>query len=918
MSTLPTGTVTFLFTDLEVSTRLWDAEPDSMRGALARHDAILREAVANNDGHVVKGTGDGIHAVFATADAAVTCAIDAQLVVAAERWGVSEPLRVRIGIHSGVAELREGDYFGSSVNRAARLMAAAHGGQVVVSHATEELVRDGLPAGVTLLDLGEHRLRDLLRPERAFQVTAPGLVREFPRLRSLDAFPGNLPLQVSSLIGREPHIAATIDALGESRVVTLTGVGGVGKTRLALQVAAEMLPGFRDGAWLVELAGVRDPGAVAEAVVATLGLQPQSGSTPSETLLEFLRTKSLLVVLDNCEHLLRAAGNLVAQVVRACPGVRVLATSREGLNVAGERILGVASLDVPEDGAPLDAIGACDAVVLFVERARAVKASFALDDTNASAVAQVCRRLDGIPLAIELAAARVGMLTPAELAGRLDQRFRILAGGQRSGGIERHETLRATIDWSYELLAEAEQVLLARLSVFVGGFSLHAAEAVGDGGVLHADAVFEFLAHLVGHHLVEADDTGVETRYRLLETIRQYARERLDDSGDAARLHTAHAVYYADFGEDAIANTTGPDGIEWERRLEREFDNFRAALTWAAATGEVDTAVRLLGMWDAPSLFASFVPASMVDRSVDVVLALPGAAEHPQYPAALLVAANCALAQGDLELARRRCDDALAAQEHLRADPSIGLPLLRALIAMVQGRTDEMVGYSEQALEMARAHGEPAWLALALARSANVRALLGDVARASADADEILALRNRLANTRGVQVAVVTAAWALRDSEPERALALVRQTVAVATPGEGPAIGWVIAGDIAAYNRQRREALAYFDNAIEQSAWLGTRPLVRAILSLVAALLVDDDAETAAVLFGAADALAGSQAHTTHNIKTREQATGTLTKALGETRRAELYTQGTTMNDTDATDYAHQAITRALSEEHAN
>jgi tetratricopeptide (TPR) repeat protein len=510
------------------------------------------------------------------------------------------------------------------------------------------------------------------------------------------------------------------------------------------------------------------------------------------------------------------------------------------------------------------------------------------------------------------------MLTPAELAGRLDQRFRILAGGQRSGGVERHETLRATIDWSYELLAEAEQLLLARLSVFVGGFSLHAAEAVSAGGAVQADTVFELLAHLVGHHLVEADDTGVETRYRLLETIRQYARDRINDSGDAARVHTAHAVYYADFGEDAIANTTGPDGIEWERRLEREFDNFRAALTWAAAAGEVDTAVRLLGMWDAPSLFALFLPASMVDRSVDAVLALPGAAEHPKYPAALLVAANNALAQGDLELARRRCDDVLAAQEHLRTPPSIGLPLLRALIAMVQGRTDDGVEYSGQALEMARARDEPAWLVLALARSAMVRTLAGDVVRARVDAEEILALRHRLADTSAVQAALANAAWALRDSEPERALALILQSIAVAGPREHPTTAWVLAGDIAAYKGQRREALAYFDKAIESTAWLGIRPLARSVLSLVASLLADDDPQTAAMLFGAADALAPAMAHTDHNITIRDHATATLTTALGEARRAELYAQGTTMTDADAADYAHAAIERALGEEQSD
>ncbi|MEX2031359.1 MAG: LuxR family transcriptional regulator, partial [Dehalococcoidia bacterium] len=323
--------------------------------------------------------------------------------------------------------------------------------------------------------------------------------------------------------------------LADARVVSLTGVGGVGKTRLALEVGAEVMPDFRDGVWLVELAGVRDPEAVPDVVIGTFGLQPRAGLSASEALQEFLQTKTLLLLVDNCEHLLRAVASLVDDVVRACPGVRVLATSREGLNVAGERILAVASLEVPDDAEDLAAIADCDAVVLFVERARAVKAGFVLDDSNARDVAQICRHLDGIALAIELAAARVAMLTPPDLARRLDQRFRLLSGGQRSA-VERHQTLRAAVDWSYDLLSEAEQQLLDRLSIFVGGFSLDAAETVAAGGVVAPDAVFDALAALVARSLVVADTEGVDTRYRLLETIRQYAQEHLDGGGDGDRL----------------------------------------------------------------------------------------------------------------------------------------------------------------------------------------------------------------------------------------------------------------------------------------------------------------------------------------------------------------------------------------------
>ncbi len=459
--------------------------------------------------------------------------------------------------------------------------------------------------------------------------------------------------------------------------MTLTGVGGVGKTRLALEVAAEVVPQYRDGAWLVELAGVRDPEAVPDAVVSMFGLQISGGSSATTTLVEFLRGKELLLVVDNCEHLLRAVADLVDEVVRGCPGVRVLATSREGLNVAGERMLGVASLDVPPDAAGLEAIAQCDAVVLFVERARAVKASFALDATNADAVAQVCRRLDGIALAIELAAARVAMLTPAEVARRLDQRFRLLAGGQRTA-VERHQTLRAAIDWSYELLSETEQLLLDRLSIFVGGFSLEAAEAVAAGGAIETDDVFELLATLVARSLVVADTEGVETRYRLLETIRQYAQERLDDSGDGDRLRARTRCVlrrlrrggHHQRGRARRDRVGTPLGARVRQRPRRAHLGHRhprprhgACVWWPCGT-------RPSSSGTSPSSPRSSGPPT-------VVLAIPGASEHPKYPAALAVTASIAWMQSDQELARRRCDEAArrrAAPRHRAEHPHLVCP----------------------------------------------------------------------------------------------------------------------------------------------------------------------------------------------------------------------------------------------------
>jgi len=907
---LPTGTVTFLFTDLEGSTRLWEQQPEAMREALARHDEILREAVETQGGVVVKTTGDGLHAAFASAEAALLAAAAGQVALAADRWDRTGPLLVRMGIHTGAGELRDGDYFGPALNRAARLTGVAHGGQVLVSLATEELVRDSLAGESELVELGEHRLRDLSRPERVFQFQVPGLACEFPVLRSLDALPGNLPVQLTSFVGREEDMARVAGELGQARVVTLTGVGGVGKTRLAVEVAAEVVPEYRDGAWLVELAGVRDVEAVPDVVVAMFGLQPAPGRSTTETLLEFLANKELLLVLDNCEHLLRAVADLVDGIVRACPGVRVLATSREGLNVAGEHMLGLASMEVPGEPAEPDAIARCDAAVLFVDRARSVKASFVLEESHAGAVGQVCRRLDGIPLAIELAAARIAMLTPSELAQRLDQRFRLLAGGQR-GVVERHQTLRAAIDWSYELLGEDEQLLLARLSVFASGFSLEAAEVVTAGGAVENNQVFELLAALVARSLVIADTEGIETRYRLLETIRQYAQERLDSSGDGDRLHTAHAVYYAGFGEVAIANATGPEGIEWERRLEQELDNIGAALTWAVETQDADTAVRLLAMWDKPYFGTEATLRATLRWASDAVVGIPGASEHPRYSAALAVAAGRAHMQGRQDVAERRCDEALAAAQRLGAEPSIAIWLVRINVALAQGHADQAVEHGRKAVALSRARAEPVWLRQALAGSTLAHAMIGDTAAALPEAEEVVDMTHRLPNPHIAPLAM--AAFALGDADPERALALARQAVELA-PAGSHTLAWGIAGDLAARHGDRHDALAYFAKSIDASHWVGQRIGLGAVIGRVGDLLADSDSEAAAVLQGAGDAITPGYAHAPHAAEDHQHAIETLEASLGPARRQELYQQGVRMSDNEAVAYAQAAIKHSLGE----
>ncbi|HEV2370042.1 MAG TPA: adenylate/guanylate cyclase domain-containing protein, partial [Acidimicrobiales bacterium] len=490
----PTGTVSFLFTDIEGSTRLWEDHREAMSAALEEHDRIIRKAVDGRRGRVFATGGDGLAAAFQLAADALAAAVDAQEAISSACLPV--PLAVRMAVHTGAVENRDGDYFGPPLNRAARLMAAAHGEQVLTTAVTASLAMDQLPDGAALLDLGKHRLRDLAEPEHVFQVVHPKLRSDFPPLRSLDRYPGNLPIQTTVFIGREAAIAETDKALDEARVVTLTGVGGVGKTRLALQVAADLVDRFGDGAWFVELAPVGAPESFSDAVAQALGVRPRPGASLDEAVLDFLHDKALLLVLDNCEHLLAAAAGFVDVVVRQAPEVRILSTSREGLGLAGERTITVASLEVPPPDSPIDAVLVSESVRLFIERAREVNGAFSPSGADAGVVANLCRRLDGIPLAIELASARASGMTPTEILGHLDGRFRLLTRGRRTA-TTRHQTLRNTLDWSYDLLEEAERTVLRRLAVFAGDFSLASAEAVVADDDLDAFEVVDHLVRLV-------------------------------------------------------------------------------------------------------------------------------------------------------------------------------------------------------------------------------------------------------------------------------------------------------------------------------------------------------------------------------------------------------------------------------------
>ena len=571
---------TFLFTDIEGSTRLWEQQPERMQAALARHDSLAREAVAAASGTVVKTTGDGIHAAFHDPLDAIRAALAFSHALAEVAATPDVPLRIRCGVHLGVVENRDGDFFGSAVNRAARIMSAAHGGQILVSQATADFVRNRLPTGVTLRDLGAVRLRDLAQAEHVYQVVDPALPQTFPALRSLEATPNNLPQQMTSFIGRDREANELARAIAQSRLVTVVGTGGIGKTRLSVQVAANLVDDFPDGVWLVELAALSDARLVPQAVASVLGVTESTARSLAEALASYVRERRLLIILDNCEHLIDACARLARQLLEAGAQLRILATSREPLHVGGETLYALPALALPsiaQRPTPA-ALLQSDAARLFIDRAAAVYPSFAPSAANATAIATICRRVDGIPLALELAAARVRAMPVDTIASRLDDRFRLLTGGDRTG-LPRQRTLRALIDWSHELLTEAEAALFRRLAVFAGSFTLDAAEAIGEGDPVAANDVVDTLTQLVEKSLVDREAAG--DHYRLLETVRQYAFEKLDAAGETRARRTRHLEFYLAFAERARPEIVGPDQAQWLARLDAERENLLAAHAWS-------------------------------------------------------------------------------------------------------------------------------------------------------------------------------------------------------------------------------------------------------------------------------------------------------------------------------------------------
>ena len=615
---LPTGTVTFLFSDVEGSTRRWEEAPQAMAGAVARHYELLDAAIVGHGGvrPVEQGEGDSVVGAFSVASDALAAAVVAQRAFAAEPWPEGAELRVRIAVHTGEAQLRDGgNYVGAALNRGARIRAAGHGGQILVSASTAALVADRRPADTNLVDLGLHRLKDLERPEHIWQVVHSDLPSEFPPLRSLDLCRHNLPIQLTPLIGRTGEIADVRGLLAEERLVTLTGSGGVGKTRLALAVAAETVDSKPGGVWLVDLATLSDAEAVGRAALAAIGAREVAGATAEHQLAVELGDRPSLVLLDNCEHVIASCAALVAGLLAANPSVSVLATSREPLGVPGEISFRVPSLRCPspERAPDLSTLSHYEAVALFVERAHRAQPSFVISEANAAAIVQICHRLDGIPLALELAAARCRQMSPRHVAGELDDRFRLLTGGARTV-IARQQTLAASIDWSHDRLDDAEQITFRRLGVFAGPFPLEAAETVVTSmGDVDPARVFDIVSRLVDKSLVTiAEHPHGELRYRLLETLRAYALDRARAAGELNDLRDAHAVWWTDWLEPRGNMPT--DGILEE--VEEYHDNLTAALDWAA--GQPLLGLRLLRAMARP--FEEIGHAGDVIAAADLLL----------------------------------------------------------------------------------------------------------------------------------------------------------------------------------------------------------------------------------------------------------------------------------------------------------
>jgi predicted ATPase/class 3 adenylate cyclase len=905
---------TFLFTDIEGSTALLGRLGDALYAqVLAGHHSLIRAGLAAHGGREVDTQGDAFFAVFSSPRACLAAVLEMQHALAAHAWPGGERVRVRMGVHAGEAAQTAEGLVGLDVHRAARVAAVGYGGQVLLSEAAAVLVRDVLPPGAVLQDLGVHRLKDLGRPERIFQLQADGLRAGFPPLRSLGnpALANNLPAQLASFVGREKELAEVRALIGSSRLVTLTGAGGCGKTRLSLQLAAELVDGSGDGVWLVELAAVTDEDAVPSAIAAALGMAGRPGRPVVEVLLDALAPQDMLIVLDNCEHLIGGCAKTADAILRRCPRVHLMATSREPLGIGGETIYRVPPLSLPGPGesGPAAAVS-CDAVALFVDRARAQGVGLSVDEATAPLVVSICRQLDGLPLAIELAAARLRSMSLTGLYDRLDQRFRLLTGGSRTAP-GRQQTLRATVEWSYLLLHGAEQLLLARLSVFAESFDLDAAESMCGFGDIELFEVTDLLGSLVDKSLVVAEPAGPALRYRLLETIRQFAADKLAEAGggETATVAAAHCAHYLSVAETAAPHLTGPDQGDWLARLDADQANLRRAAGHAAAdpggTAQVlRFAAALKRYWITryrnEEAFALLMP--VLDR--------PGAPADPElFGTALLTAANVAIGHADIAIARRLAEQAVKLARQLDA----GRLLIESLatlsyVCFVAGEPEQGLSPGREAVQRARQLEDDVLLGVSL-----MNYLWCDASTGPAHAEPLFAEAIACTQRSGDYLYAdylntYAGLCALRAGDISAARAYLQQAAQAmqATGCEGAVLsinlGWMLRDE-----NDPDRARSSFEDALRISRRHGDRPgIANASLGLACLAADAGDWRRAAVLHGVAQAFLDPTGQPWEELEARyrRDSLDQVRAHLGQEHFKQAHATGMTLSSDQALDLA--------------
>ncbi len=860
--------LTFLFTDIEGSTRRWEADADAMRVALEAHNKVLRESVEANDGKVFNYTGDGMCAVFASPRAAVDAAIDAQRAL---------ELPVRMGIATGEAELRGDDYFGTVLNRTARVMAAGHGGQILLDSATA-----GLLGGVDLIDLGLRLLRDIAKPVAIHQVRAAGLRAEFPALKTLDATPGNLQHPSTSFIGRETELAELVTAVKELRLVTLTGVGGVGKTRLALEAAAHSAHDFPDGVFVIELAAVGDPAAVPEAVAAALGITQQTGMSITESVAAALERRSRLLIFDNCEHVLDAAGDVIEAIIAHSDRVNILATSREGLRLNDEQLWSVPSLDINSSAA-----------TLFVERASAVTRTMS-PDKDADAINEICRRLDGIPLAIELAASRLLSMTVTELREHLDDRFRVLVGSRR--GLERHQTLRHAVQWSYDLLDTDEKALLNRCSVFAGGFDLAGAQAVANSD--DKFATLDLLDALVRKSLLVADQSSGRTRFSMLETIRQFAEEQLSHNGESDDARTAHAHYFAGREADVLALWDGPgqrDAYDW---FIAELANLRIAFRWAADHNDLNAAAAVaICATHLGTRVEQYEPVAWAEELLESATV----AQHRRLTQLYNMAAQC-YAAGRVVEAVRYAEAALTLIESGQFDeiPYEGEAWLGG-VYLSEGRPERFVEVCRNMVARhPSSHFARACLTLALTT-------IGARDEAVGWSEELPAAADSARNPEVASYTLLAYGIAQRDVNPEAAYGAHRTGSKIAHDSGNRQLETFHAGNlarIAAFHGEPIDALDYTTSSIRRFYNSGSFWLVASAISVLAGLLDRLEKFEAAAILSAC----GANPFAVSTNPELQATIAHLRDVLGEEAYESFRSAGEAMTDAAMITYAFEQI----------